>query len=86
MQVSGSVSPEQVPFFICACDYTLIGEELFAAAAYLTHEPVQLGSIYAQDRAKLLVGFMILVGVMIVTLNSFGFQIPNMDTIIFKDW
>ena len=35
MQVAASTSPEQVPFFICTCDYTLIGEEIFAAAAYL---------------------------------------------------
>ena len=81
MQVGASVSPEQVPFFICACDYTLIGEELFAASAYLSREPVQLGSLYGQDRAKLLMFFLIIVGVVIATVNSiYGEQfMPNID-------
>ena len=35
-----------------ACDYTLIGEELYAASAYLGREPVLLGSLKAQDYAK----------------------------------
>ena len=26
--------PSQLPFFVAACDYTLIGEEFFAASAY----------------------------------------------------
>lgn len=70
MQVAASVSPEQVPFFICTCDYTLIGEELYAASAYLTREPVQLGSLYGQDRAKLVLLILIVVGVIIATVNS----------------
>lgn len=88
MQVAASVSPEQVAFFICTCDYTLIGEELFAASAYLTKEPVQLGSLYGQDRAKLLLFFMIIVGVVIATINSFSgsaTQIPNLDQFILKE-
>ena len=87
MQVSATVSPEQVAFFICTCDYTLIGEELFAASAYLTREPVQLGSLIAQDRAKLLFVLMIVAGVLIATLNSiFGWNISNLDTYILKSW
>lgn len=70
MQVAGSISPEQVPFFICTCDYTLIGEELYAASAYLTKEPVQLSSLYGQDRAKLVFLILIVIGVLIATINS----------------
>ncbi|MCB0317951.1 MAG: hypothetical protein KDD56_04285 [Bdellovibrionales bacterium] len=82
MQVGASVSPEQVAFFICTCDYTLIGEELFAASAYLTKEPVQLGSLIAQDRAKLLFFILIIIGVIISTGNSIGIwhDIPNIDS------
>lgn len=88
MQVAGSVSPEQVAFFVCTCDYTLIGEELFAASAYLTREPVQLGSLLGQDRAKLLFLVIILVGVGISTLNQFlETPIPNLDKLIlFELW
>jgi hypothetical protein len=82
MQVAATVNPEQVAFFICTCDYTLIGEELFAASAYLTREPVQLGSLYGQDRAKMLFAAMIIAGVIIATLNAvpaLGFALPNFD-------
>lgn len=84
MQVAASVSPEQVPFFICTCDYTLIGEELFAASAYLSREPVQLGSLAGQDRAKLIFFILIVVGVLIATWNAMmpARQLPNVDEII----
>lgn len=71
MQIASSISPEQVPFFICTCDYTLIGEELFGASAYLTREPIQVGSLFAQDRVKLLFFILIVLGVAISTYNSF---------------
>ncbi|MBX7138373.1 MAG: hypothetical protein K1X83_10340 [Oligoflexia bacterium] len=87
MQVAASVSPEQVAFFICTCDYTLIGEELFAASSYLTKEPVQLGTLYAQDRAKLLFFTMILIGVGIATLSSVcGRELANFDWVFSLGW
>jgi len=84
MQVAATVSPEQVAFFICTCDYTLIGEELFAASAYLSREPVQLGSLYGQDRVKLLFLLIIITGTLVATWNSLlpGSAIPNIDTLI----
>ncbi len=53
IQISGTKETSQLPFFVAACDYTLIGEELFAASSYLSHEPVMLGSLKGQDFAKL---------------------------------
>lgn len=84
MQVAATVAPEQAAFFICACDYTLIGEELFASAAYLTREPVQLGSLYGQDRSKLMLFIFIMVGIAIATFNSIApqYKIPNVDQLI----
>jgi hypothetical protein len=84
MQVAATVSPEQAAFFICSCDYTLIGEELFAASAYLTREPVQLGSLYGQDRSKLLLFIFLVCGVVIATFNALfpHWKIPNVDALI----
>lgn len=76
MQIAGSISPEQVPFFVCACDYALIGEELFAASAYLTREPIQLGSLIAQDIAKLSLLTIIILGVLLTTLIQLGVALP----------
>lgn len=52
IQIAGTAQPAQLPFFVAACDYTLIGEELFAASAYLSGEPRQLGSLKGQDVGK----------------------------------
>ncbi|RMD87642.1 MAG: hypothetical protein D6808_01090 [Candidatus Dadabacteria bacterium] len=88
MQVAASVSPEQVPFFITSCDYTLIGEELYAAAAYLTKEPVQLGSLYAQDRAKLAIFALIIMGVAFATVEVFypELNLPDITDWIMRGW
>jgi hypothetical protein len=53
MQVAGTVSNAQLPFFITTCDYTLIGEEVYAAGAYLSEEASQLGGLRGQDVAKM---------------------------------
>jgi hypothetical protein len=54
IQIAGTDAVAQLPFFITACDYTLIGEELYAASAYLSREPLLLGSLKGQDWAKVL--------------------------------
>jgi hypothetical protein len=68
MQVAGTPSTTQVPFFIASCDYTIIGDEYYAATAFLTREPVLCGSLAGQDRAKLLLLALVLVGVVAGTL------------------
>jgi hypothetical protein len=62
IQIAGTDEIAQIPFFIVACDYTLIGEELYAASAYLGREPVLLGSLKAQDWAKVVIMVVALVG------------------------
>ena len=71
-QVAGSVSPEQVPFFICTCDYTLIGEELFAAGAYVSGDSHMIGNIRAQDILKMCVMAAILIGTIFATVKGMG--------------
>jgi len=58
-----------LPFFIAACDYTLMGEELYAASAYLSHEPLMLGGLKGQDLIKIFIIIFIIVGVVLVTLG-----------------
>ena len=68
LQIAGTGSYSQIPFFVTACDYTLIGEEFFVASAYLSNKPELIGSIKGQDIAKLLVMIAI---AMTVVLNGF---------------
>ena len=69
IQIAGTDSEHQLPFLITACDYTLIGEELYAASAYLSKEPMQLGSLRGQDWGKVLIFLTIVFGVL---LELFG--------------
>jgi hypothetical protein len=69
IQIAGTADIPQLPFFVTACDYTLLGEELFAASAYLSRQPVLLGSIKAQDIMKAVI--MVVVGVGIISY-AFG--------------
>jgi len=55
IQIAGTDSTIQLAFFIVACDYTLIGEELFAASGYLSKDQSILASINAQDIMKVLI-------------------------------
>lgn len=62
IQVAGSTQTTQTPFFIAACDYVLIGDEFYAASAYLKREPVLVGSLVGQDWGKLMIGAFVILG------------------------
>ncbi|MDD3626476.1 MAG: hypothetical protein PHV06_04085, partial [bacterium] len=70
IQIAGTDAVTQLPFFITACDYTLIGEELYAASAYLSRDPLLLGTLKAQDTGKLIIMILLAIGII---LNTFGF-------------
>lgn len=70
MQIAGTPSTLQLPFFVAACDYTLIGEEYYAASAYISREPIIVGSIKGQDIGKMVLLLLSLAGVIGVTLGG----------------
>ena len=69
IQISGTDEIAQIPFFVAATDYTLIGEELYAASAYLGREPVLLGTLKGQDWAKALVMIFLILGALAATFH-----------------
>ncbi len=69
IQIAGTAMPSQLPFFVTACDYTLIGEELFAASAYLSKEPLLLGSLKGQDLGKAVLIAILIGGIILVSLG-----------------
>jgi hypothetical protein len=73
IQVAGTAQVAQLPFFVVACDYTLIGEELYAASAYLSREPKLLGSLKGSDLMKVLLILIIVVGCVLETAGFKGF-------------
>jgi hypothetical protein len=76
IQIAGTDAVNQLPFFITACDYTLIGEELYAASAYLSREPLLMGAIKGQDWSKLVIVALILFGTLVALL--FGVATPSL--------
>ncbi len=70
IQIAGTDSVFQLPFFITACDYTLIGEELYAASAYLSREPLLLGSLKGQDYGKIIILAIVTVGSALLLLSK----------------
>ncbi len=79
IQIAGTDAVTQLPFFITTCDYTLIGEELYAASAYLGREPKQLGSIRGQDACKAVIMGFIALGVVLSIIAA----ITGNDSVMF---
>jgi hypothetical protein len=71
IQIAGTAQPSQLPFFVTACDYTLLGEEMFAASAYLSKEPRLLGSLKGQDYVKAAILAAMIAGLILETFNLF---------------
>jgi hypothetical protein len=72
IQVAGTANVHQLPFFVVACDYTLIGEELFAAGAYLSGEARLVGGLKGADMLKLAIGVVVIVGCVLETTGIHG--------------
>ncbi|HEU4683327.1 MAG TPA: DUF6754 domain-containing protein [Nitrospira sp.] len=86
IQIAGTDSDHQLPFFVTTCDYTLIGEELYAASAYLSKEPVQIGTLRGQDVGKAVIMAAIGVGTILATIGAVtGAQWPLLVLDLLKD-
>ncbi|NNM24749.1 MAG: fibronectin type III domain-containing protein [Phycisphaerales bacterium] len=81
IQIAGTAMPAQLPFFVAACDYTLIGEEFFAASAYLSGSPEELGSLKGQDVGKVIVAILLVIGVLAATIGAMA-DAPALDDFV----
>jgi hypothetical protein len=70
IQIAGTANVHQMPFFVVACDYTLIGEEYYAASALLSNEPLLLGSLKSADIVKLVLIVVIIIGCAMATFGN----------------
>jgi hypothetical protein len=71
IQIAGTDAIPQLPFLVTACDYTLIGEELYAASAYISREPLLLGAIKGEDLGKVIIGGLLILASIIGILTRF---------------
>ncbi len=79
-QIAGDPTLGQVPFFVCTCDYTLIGEEFFAAGACVSSDPGLRGLVVSQDGIKLVLLLLIIAGVVCGVLAALG--VPGAQAIV----
>jgi hypothetical protein len=77
LQVAGTPDPVQIPFFIATCDYVVIGDEYYAASAYLTREPTLTGSLVGQDLVK--AGIVLLIAWGLVLMTALGGAMPSAE-------
>ncbi len=70
-QVVGSTQVEALPLMVgtAGANNVLIGEEVYAAPAYLDREPAHLASLQAQDWLRLAIIAIIIAGVIAATLG-----------------
>jgi hypothetical protein len=67
MQISGTAQTSQIPFFLVSTDYCLIGEEIYAAGAYLTNEAPLIASLAGQDFGRIIAVILGLIGALLTT-------------------
>jgi len=73
IQIAGTSNVHQLPFFVVACDYTLIGEEFFAASSYISGDPGLLGTLKGTDWMKIAAMILIVVGSLLETFGVTSF-------------
>ncbi len=75
LQIAGTTNIAQTPFFVASCDYTLIGEELLAASAYISQSPILISSIVAQDYIKFAFTVLMIVGSVLAAFGQHGWLV-----------
>jgi hypothetical protein len=70
LTIAGNTDLGMASFFVVTCDYTLLGEEMYAAGAYVSGDPFQINAIVGQDVMKWFVSILLLIGVAAVTAGS----------------
>ena len=67
--VGGTSNPNVLPFIYASAQETILGEEIYAAGAYLQRRPAHIGSLAAQDMLRWLVALFILGGIVLASLG-----------------
>ena len=72
INIGGTTRLYMTPYFVGGCDYSLLGEEVLAAGAYITKDPASCGGFLGQDYCKYIMILLIVLGVI---TTSFGTDI-----------
>jgi hypothetical protein len=75
MMLGGTDTTHNIPFLVAICDYSIIGEELYALGTYLSEDATQASSLAGQDVGKFIALILIILGSILATL---GIDIKSM--------
>jgi len=67
--LGGTDTTHNIPFMVAVCDYSIIGEELYALGAYVSQDPTQSSSLAGQDIGKYIAIVLTLVGSILATVG-----------------
>jgi hypothetical protein len=67
LSLGGTDTTHNIPFLVAICDYSIIGEELYALGAYVSEDPTQSSSLVGQDLGKYIAMILILLGTILIT-------------------
>lgn len=71
MQVSGTASVTgSIPALVAVCEYTLIADEVYAAAAYTSGNKTTINSVLMTDISKAIMVALIVIGTFITLFNN----------------
>ena len=69
LTLGGTDTTHNIPFLVAICDYSLIGEELYAMGAYVSEDPINTSSLVGQDIGKFLSIILIILGLILITIG-----------------
>jgi hypothetical protein len=73
-QIGGTAFIDQLPWFVACCDYYVLGEEVFAAGAYLSQNTSDISAVWSQDIFKLIIIAIMALGILIGLTGSTWFS------------
>ncbi len=69
LMLGGTDTTHNIPFLVAICDYSIIGEELYALGAYVSQDPTQSSSLAGQDIGKYIAVALIILGAILATVG-----------------
>ena len=69
MTLGGTDTTHNIPFLVAICDYSVIGEELYALGAYLSDDVTNASSLAGQDIGKYIAVALMVIGSILITVG-----------------
>jgi hypothetical protein len=68
--IAGTGRTAQIPYMVVCFDYSILGEEVFAAGAYVTKEPYIVSALVANDLLRVFIISILLLGTLFLTMGN----------------